>query len=163
MDIQASDNLLRSGAGEESPAQEGDAVPESADADAEMEEPTDETPAETDESDADDSKEAAATLHDTVTRSADVLADLVKTMTRERVGLLETIKAVEQERDEAREQAKAANANLKIAKEIVQRIANSPLGRKAVYRDAVDDFNVRLSDIYSPEILKRLEKKDHVD
>lgn len=163
LDIQASDNLLRSGAGEESPAQEGDAVPESADADAEMEEPTDETPAETDESDADDSKEAAATLHDTVTRSADVLADLVKTMTRERVGLLETIKAVEQERDEAREQAKAANANLKIAKEIVQRIANSPLGRKAVYRDAVDDFNVRLSDIYSPEILKRLEKKDHVD
>lgn len=163
---QASDNLLRfeSEVGEESPAQEGDAVPESADADAKMDEPTtDETPAETDESDAGDSKEAAATLHDTVTRSADVLADLVKTMTRERVVLLQKIADTEAERDEARERAKVADANLDIAKDIVKRIANSPLGRKAVYREAVDDFNARLSDIYSPEILKMLEKTNDVD
>ena len=89
-----------------------------------------------------------------------MLADLVKTMTRERVVLLKQIAATEQERDEALTRAKDAEANLLVAKDIVQRIANSPLGRKAVYREAVTDFTVRLSGIYSPEILKQLEKKN---
>lgn len=134
--------------GEETPAQElGESAPESA-----------ETPATEDET-----SDADAALHETVTRSADVLADLVKSMTRERVSLLKQVKDAEAERDTARQQAKDAEANLRVAKEIVQRIANSPLGRKAVYREAVDDFNVRMSPIYGPEILKKLEKNNDAD
>ena len=121
------------------PAQEvGETVPESAEASEEEEDQS-----------------------DTLTRSADVLADVVKSLTRERSTLIKRAVDAEAARDAAIGRAESAEANLAIAKEIVTRIANSPLGRKAVYREAVSDFTTRLSGIYSPEVLKMLETKNH--
>ena len=95
---------------------------------------------------------------DTMTRSASVLADMLKTTTREMVSLRkerdeaqETMRAAETERDDAL-------ANFAVAKKIVMDIANAPLGRKGVFHEAVDDFSTRFAGIYSPEILKSLEK-----
>lgn len=128
-------------AAEDTPAQElGESVPESAedsvtDGDAQL-------------------------LDDTVTRSVDMLAGLVKTMTRERSVLLQRAVDAETARDAAIQQAKDANENVRLATEIVKRLANTPLGRKAVFKEAEAQFSEAVKRVYTPEVIKMLEKKD---
>lgn len=153
--IQSSINLLvhemNAEGEEEDPAQEAsdeEGAPESA-GDA-LDAVLDET------ADGDD-----AALGDAVTRGVDALALVLRDATRELVSTRKALTeateakaAAEAERDEARE-------NLAVAKEIVERIANAPMGRRAVFHSAVSDFRERFGGIYSAEVLKMLETKDN--
>mgnify|MGYP001369081343 CR=1 FL=1 len=97
-------------------------------------------------------------FNDTMTRSASVLADMLRTTTREMVSLRKERDAAKEAQRVAEVERDDAQANLAVAKKIVMDIANAPLGRKAVFREAVDDFSTRFAGIYSPETLKSLEK-----
>ena len=63
-------------------------------------------------------------------------------------------------RDEAIDQLKmerdAALATLVTATAIVERIANTPLGRKARFQAEVTDYRSRITGIYDPEVVKFL-------
>jgi hypothetical protein len=109
------------------------------------------------ESDGEASAEEEVSLSDTMTRSAETLADMLKATTREMVEL-------RKERDAASEALRAAQAerddiqaNLDFAKKIVLDIANAPLGRKAVFHAKVEAFDQKFAGIYSPEVLKKME------
>mgnify|MGYP001188948316 CR=1 FL=1 len=101
-----------------------------------------------------------AGLGDDITRGIEALTGLLKDTTRElesvRMQVLDLTtgkSAIEAERDEALE-------NLAVAKEIVERIANAPLGRRAVFRGAVSDFKERFGGSYNEDVLKMLENTD---
>jgi hypothetical protein len=109
------------------------------------------------ESDGEASDEEEVSLSDTMTRSAETLADMLKATTREMVEL-------RKERDAASEAKRAAEAerddiqaNLDFAKKLVLDIANAPLGRKGVFHAKVEEFDQKFGGIYSPEVLKKME------
>lgn len=109
------------------------------------------------ESDGEASDEEEVSLSDTMTRSAETLAEMLKTTTREMVSLRkerdaanEALRAAEAERDDIQ-------ANLNFAKKLVLDIANAPLGRKGVFQAKVVEFDQKFGGIYSPEVLKKME------
>ena len=55
------------------------------------------------------------------------------------------------------EQLEAALATLATATAIVEKIATTPVGRKAVVRKQVDDYRTRITGTYDPEFMKFLE------
>ncbi len=59
---------------------------------------------------------------------------------------------------EAEAERDAAIENFTVAKAIVERIAKLPIGPKATYRKAADDFHKKFAGIYSDEFLQFLEK-----
>jgi cation transport regulator ChaB len=100
-------------------------------------------------------------LHDTVSRSAGILADVVKAQNSEILSLRASLKSVSEERDTLKAALPDLMANYKLASEIVQKLAKTPLGRKAVFAEGATDFadlEAKFGSIYSPTILKMLEK-----
>lgn len=65
--------------------------------------------------------------------------------------LSKALAVAEQERDDAVE-------NFAAAKQIIERIAKLPIGPKATYRKAAEDFRTKFAGVYSDEFLKFLEK-----
>ncbi len=112
-----------------------------------------------------------AALGDSTTRSADISQSLTESLdlalqsTRElvevRAQLLEaqTARSVaERERDAARTERDRVLAE---TLQILNRVANAPLMRRAVVRTAKQDFRARLEGVYSDELLKMLERNDN--
>jgi HK97 family phage prohead protease len=60
-----------------------------------------------------------------------------------------TVKALERERDEA-------NANVALAKEFVNKLAELPIGRRASHAAVISDFTTKFSGIYDPDVIKML-------
>jgi hypothetical protein len=60
-----------------------------------------------------------------------------------------TVKALERERDEA-------NANVELAKQFVNKLAELPIGRRASHAAVISDFSEKFSGIYDPDVIKML-------
>ncbi len=75
----------------------------------------------------------------------------LKDATDQIIVLQKSLSAAEKERDEA-------NENFAVAKQIIDRIADLPLGRKAHFYGGVEDFRKRFEGVYAPEFLEFLEK-----
>ena len=129
--------------------------------------PDEEPPAQELEQSVPDTAEAAADsgadalLSDTISRSASALADVLKSYIADNSGLRKQVDTLTGERDAAKQELHDAKVNLKLAKEIVERIAKTPLGRKAVVADKVSEFEdleAKFGGIYSANVLKSLEK-----
>jgi cation transport regulator ChaB len=99
---------------------------------------------------------------DTLSRSASLLADVVQALNSENDTLRKSLRDTTEERDAAKTELLETKANLKLAKEIVEKIAKTPLGRKGVVAAQVSEFEsleARYGGIYSSGVLKSLEKK----
>ena len=100
-------------------------------------------------------------MNDTISRSASALADVLKSYIADNSGLRKQVDTLTGERDAAKQELHDAKVNLKLAKEIVERIAKTPLGRKAVVANATSEFEAlesKFGGIYSANVLKSLEK-----
>lgn len=60
-----------------------------------------------------------------------------------------TVKALESERDDA-------NANVELAKQFVNKLAELPIGRRASHSAVISDFNEKFAGIYDPDVIKML-------
>ena len=60
-----------------------------------------------------------------------------------------SVKALESERD-------AANANVELAKQFVNKLAELPIGRRASHSAVISSFQDRFSGIYDPDVIKML-------
>lgn len=58
--------------------------------------------------------------------------------------------------DQLTEERDAALATLATATAIVNKIANMPIGRKATFKAATDDYRTRVGHVYAPEVMKFL-------
>lgn len=103
---------------------------------------------------------ATAALGDTVTRSASAevfdtsgLANLVKQLQ----DVVAENQDLRKKYDEVKAAADDANENLAVAREIINRIADLPIGRKTHFQAAVDDYRTKFPQ-YDAEFLKFLEK-----
>ena len=101
-------------------------------------------------------------LGDSVTRGMEPVVDLLRTATRELVEVRQSLTnaliakaAAEKDRDQA---IADRSRVLTETKRLIDRIADSPLVRRAVVRDAQEDLS-RFSAIYSDDFLKMLESK----
>ncbi len=148
------------------PAEAGDEVEKSAEADVlKAETDDDPTPAQevvaTSPEHADDAADTSAVVADTVTRSAEVLADIVKDLTGENGRLRKAVEIADAARDAAVTRADDAEANLTVARSIVKALYDSPLGRKAQFAEQIDEFDSKFGGIYSPAVVKMLENTKH--
>lgn len=151
----------------EQPADDaGDDVAKDTEADvlkAEVSE-SDETPAqevvETAPEHADETADESA-VGDTLRQSSMVLADLVKSLTGETVDLRKQLAEAIAERDAALARANDAEANYTMAKGMVDRVLDTPLGRKAVFsEEEVTEFRKAAGGMYGDTIAKWLENSN---
>jgi len=63
------------------------------------------------------------------------------------------VAALERERDEA-------NANVELAKQFVNKLAELPIGRRASHAAVISDFHTKFSGIYEPDFIKMLTSGD---
>ena len=121
-------------------------------------EEVEETPAQELAKSVPESAEDDGLLNDTLTKSAEVLADIVKSLTGQLTTMRKQYDAAIEERDRAIQDSADAKANADLAKSIAIKLANTSFGRKAVMADTdlAKDFS-RFSGIYGPNVLKMLE------
>jgi HK97 family phage prohead protease len=88
----------------------------------------------------------------------ETIAGLLKATTRE---LVDTRKELSHElelRKQAETRASEAEENLVLAKQIIERVASLPLGRKTSYSKGVSEFRQKLSGLYSDDVMNLLER-----
>ena len=128
-------------ASEEAPAQELDAsAPESA---------AEASPSEDD-----------AQMDSMLTQSVDVLTDVVKSLTRERGQLVAKVAELTEQRDAAIQTARDAVANANLAVSIAKQMGETPLARKAVFKEQEAQLSDAVKAVYAPGVIKMLENTD---
>lgn len=93
-------------------------------------------------------------LEPTVLASMKSSRELLAAMTRELIETKDALKQAVSERDAAIE---AASAVVTQTAEILEKLANTPVGRRAVYREATDQFG-SLKQVYGEEFVALLKK-----
>jgi HK97 family phage prohead protease len=73
-------------------------------------------------------------------------------------GAIDQIELLRKKLDTAESERDNARENFEIAKAIVEKIAKLPIGPKATYRKAAEDFHQRFGGVYSDEFLQFLER-----
>jgi len=140
----------------DTPTESADGPPAEGDS-ADSDEPSQEADKSVPESDGIDDEDTRAviakgieTLEALLHRANDELVAVRKTAADE----TEARVKAERERDEARE-------NLKLARDIVERINALPIGRRTSFKAAASEFRTRFSGVYDDEVLKLLERESN--
>lgn len=131
---------------DEASAQEASADPESA------------TTADDAEVEVTEEIELALDIEDTDRAEAFVkLATFVNDITEKYAAVTEELEEEREIRFELQQKLDDAEANLLVAKQIIDMVADLPLPRKARVSSAVSEFKTRLGGVYNAEVLKMLE------
>lgn len=147
---------------EATPPEEGDeGEPDAGDEPAETTEATQDAPSteSTPESDGaaiqaavDEQLAAAKSL------GVDSLAELVKGLAQKLGEVTDQLVAETETRKTAELRASDAEADVAIAKEIIETISKIPLGRRTAFKAGVSDFRKKLSHIYSDDVIDLVER-----
>lgn len=116
----------------------------------------------TDPESADDKDETKKALVPDAVKAEDFvsLVDMLRTTTGELVKARQAQVDAETARARAEEELQEFRKELERAKEIVETIANLPIGRRAVVQHHVNDFRTRYGSVYGDDFVKMLENKE---
>jgi phage head maturation protease len=88
----------------------------------------------------------------------DALAEVLKDVTTQLVVKAEELRVEKEAHAATKAELTDASADLLVAKEIVEKIASLPLGRRTAFKAEVSDFRKKLSGLYSDDVIALIER-----